>query len=175
MGVGTNYFPMDKSKIPKLQSMLTAEEMKHVEAFPSVLRLLLSWRLLEELTPKVGSLSKLKSIKFHRVIDNMDLEMNMEDFWVQLNYQMIHFLDFAPTADWEHGVSQTVFQGCLRLYDFLNKAGQLRAKVIINPVSISGVMPTLKKVVGARVLAGYSAKIGHSLDYELCWEAGSKL
>ena len=50
MGVATNIFPMDVSKEPKLRSMLTDDEMVHVEAFPSVLRCLLNWDLTNDLT-----------------------------------------------------------------------------------------------------------------------------
>ena len=39
-GVGTNAFPMKAEKLPRLASMLTREEMAQVEAFPSILRLL---------------------------------------------------------------------------------------------------------------------------------------
>jgi len=174
LGVGTNYFPMEAAKIPQLAALLTPHEMKHTEAFPSILRLILSWKLLDELAGKLGSLDKLKSIKFHRVIDNQDLELDAEEFWVQMNYQMIHLLDFAPTADWESG-APVVFQCCLGVYDFLTKAGQLRATVAIQPVRMAGLMPTLKRRIGVRVLAKYSAQIGHSLDYELRWDDSSRL
>merc|ERR1719223_1154322 len=103
--------------------------MKHVNAFPSILRLLLTLSLLDELSDKHGSLHNVKGIKFHRVIDNMELELTVEDFWVRLNYQTVHLLDFAPLVDWEKNVSQPIFQVCLDLYGFLMLAGQLRATV----------------------------------------------
>ena len=40
LGVATNYFPMKAELLPKLQGMLTDFENTHVEAFPSILRLL---------------------------------------------------------------------------------------------------------------------------------------
>ena len=40
LGVGTNYFPCDTTKIPALRALLTPEEFVHVEAFPSLLRLI---------------------------------------------------------------------------------------------------------------------------------------
>jgi len=175
LGVGTNYFPMEAKKIPQLAELISPVEMKHVEAFPSVLRLLLSWQLTDELQSKLGALDNLEGIKFHRVIDNQELQLNAEEFWVQLNYQMIHLLDFAPTADWESGVGMTVFQVCLGLYDFLTRAGRLEAKVTLDPVSAKGLVPTIKRRMGIKAIARYSAKIGHSLDYELKWAESSRL
>ena len=49
MGVGTNFFPMPAELIPKLQSLITEQEYKQVEAFPSVLRLTLGTDLLDQL------------------------------------------------------------------------------------------------------------------------------
>jgi len=175
LGVGTNYFPMEAEKIPQLAELLTPFEMKHVEAFPSILRLLLSWQVMDDLQNKLGSLDKLDGIKFHRVIDNKELELDAEEFWVQLNYQMIHFLDFVPTADWEKNVSMTIFQACLGLYDFLTKAGQMRATVSFDPVAATGLLTKLKKKISIKKVAEYSQKIGHSLDYELKWARSSSL
>mmetsp|Transcript_130523 Transcript_130523/g.325610 ORF Transcript_130523/g.325610 Transcript_130523/m.325610 type:complete len:330 (-) Transcript_130523:214-1203(-) len=175
LGVGTNYFPMEAEKIPKLAELLTPFEMKHIESFPSILRLLLSWQLLPELQAKIGSLDKFEGIKFHRVIDNQELELDAEEFWVQLNYQMIHFLDFVPTADWEKNVSMTIFQGCLALYDFLTQAGQMRVTVSFDPVAASGLLAKIKRKISVKKVAEYSKKIGHSLDYELKWARSSSL
>merc|ERR1712217_269147 len=155
--------------------MLSPVEMKHVESFPSVLRLLLTWELLGELEQKMGSLDRLRSIKFHRVIDNQDLELDAEELWGQLNYQMIHLLGFVPTADWGAGVHMTVFQVCLGLYSFLTRAGQLRAKVAMDPVAATGLKPTFTRRMGVKAIRKYSAKIGHDLAYKLQWEEGSRL
>ena len=40
MGVGTNIFPMAAEKIPMLASVLTPDEMDHVAAFPTILRII---------------------------------------------------------------------------------------------------------------------------------------
>lgn len=175
MGVGTNYFPMKAEKIPKLAALVTPAEMKHIEAFPSILRLLLTWQMTDELQSKLGSLDQLAGIKFHRVIDNKGLELDAEELWVQLNYQMVHLLDFAPTADWAENVSMTIFQVCLGLYDFLNKAGQMRATVKLHPVPASGFVPAFKKRLGVKAVRGFSGKIGHSLNYEIRWKPSSSL
>ena len=50
MGVGTNFFPMTKEKIPKLFSMLTPEEITHIQSFPSILRLVFATNLMQQLT-----------------------------------------------------------------------------------------------------------------------------
>ena len=31
-----------------------------------------------------------KGIRFHRVIDNLVMELSIEDLWIQLNYHLIH-------------------------------------------------------------------------------------
>jgi len=175
LGVGTNYFPMEAKKIPMLSDMLSPEEMKHINAFPSILRLLLTRALLDELSDKHASLQNLKSIRFHRVIDNAELELTVEDFWVHLNYQMIHLLDFAPLIDWEKNVSQPIFQVCLDLYGFLTRAGQLRATVSMDPLRASGLMPKLKRRMGLKAVRKFSHKIGHSLDYQLDWALAARL
>ena len=93
---------MGLEKLPTLKSLLTEEEMCHVEAFPTVLRLLIHGPLLKELqrlTPE--KLKTLKSIKMHRLLDNALIEMEAEDFWVHLNLQMIHAIDFLPAASWQ--------------------------------------------------------------------------
>mmetsp|Transcript_9493 Transcript_9493/g.12411 ORF Transcript_9493/g.12411 Transcript_9493/m.12411 type:complete len:92 (+) Transcript_9493:2-277(+) len=59
MGVGTNIFPMDAEKIPKLKSMLTSFEYKHIAAFPSFIRLITHNKLLPELTKRITELDSL--------------------------------------------------------------------------------------------------------------------
>ena len=46
-------------------------------------------------------LDSLESITCHRVIDNAVIVMDAEAFWVQMNYQVIHLLDFLPAASWK--------------------------------------------------------------------------
>ena len=47
-----------------------------------------------------ADLSKLVGIQYHRVLDNAVIELDAESLWVQLNYQLIHLLDFLPSANW---------------------------------------------------------------------------
>merc|ERR1712014_459605 len=100
MGVGTNVFPMAVDKEPKLQSMLTDNEYLHIQAFPSILRLLYTRKLLTELAEHMEHLDSLKSITFHRVIDNKEISLTASQLWVQLNYQVCHQLDFLPVSNW---------------------------------------------------------------------------
>ncbi len=101
MGVGTNFFPMGKDKIPQLQRLLTEFEFTHIEAFPSFVRLLAHRRLIQELL-KLDSarLRQLEKISFFRVIDNQPLSLTTEQLFVQLNFQLIHLLDFLPASHW---------------------------------------------------------------------------
>merc|ERR1711920_1101308 len=125
MGVGTNYFPMEVSKVPKLQTLVTELEFRHIEAFPSILRLLNHGPLIDELDSALVSFDQIESITFHRVIDNKELNMKAEDFWVHLNYQIIHILDFLPTIDWEQEAGNNFLHAFSRLHTVLTKAGKL--------------------------------------------------
>jgi hypothetical protein len=58
MGVGTNVFPMTAAKIPRLRALVSADEFDHLQAFPSVLRYLQNFTLIDALRaglPKKGS------------------------------------------------------------------------------------------------------------------------
>merc|ERR1719210_2940013 len=74
----------------------------HIEVFPSVLRLLLNGKMLPELLVISGEqVVQLEKISFQRVMaPHIDLTMSAEDFWVQLNYQLVHLLDFLPASNW---------------------------------------------------------------------------
>ena len=111
LGTGTNTFAMAANKIPKLRSMLTEFEMLHVEArfrrccvYSMIKTCSPSW------SPTPHRLQTLQSVRFHRVIDNQQIEMSAEDFWIQLNYQMIHFVDFLPVANWVLHSSDPIFK-----------------------------------------------------------------
>ena len=54
MGVGTNFFPMEINKIPQLQTLLTPFEYRHIEMFPSMLRLYFYGPLRFQLESKFG-------------------------------------------------------------------------------------------------------------------------
>ena len=100
LGVGTHSFPMKKEQMPKLAALTTADEFAHTAAFPSVLRLLLARELLPALRAQAaGGAARVRSLKFHRVIDNAPIEFDSEQLFAQLNYQLIHLLDFLPVHD----------------------------------------------------------------------------
>merc|ERR1719387_3231119 len=129
MGVGTNVFPMTVDKEPKLQSMLTNDEYIHIQVFPSILRLLYTRKLLAELTSKLEHLENLKSITFHRVIDNKEMSLTASQLWVHLNYQVCHQLDFLPASNWMALENNTFLSVFRDLYNFLKAANKLEAEV----------------------------------------------
>ena len=100
LGTGTNTFAMTADKIPALRLLMTPWEWTQVQAFPSVLRLLYAGPLREELRKNVHRTDAIACISFHRVIDNAPITLSGEDFWIALNYQLIHLIDFLPAANW---------------------------------------------------------------------------
>ncbi|CAK9071665.1 Hypothetical protein SCF082_LOCUS35408 [Durusdinium trenchii] len=195
MGVGTNYFPMQVEKLPKLQALLSEEEFKHIEAFPSILRLLINFDLVQEFLDagpaKVAE--NFDGIKFHRVIDNKKLSLDADSFWVHLNYQLIHLMDFLPIADWQARMDDTYMDLFLVLFEFMKDAGKLQAHVDLDlgpvenptgnstPTTLVGflmnrVVPSsLKRRVRKKEIVKYSTEVGHSLDYEILWKGNSNL
>eukprot|EP00933_Yihiella_yeosuensis_P020781 TRINITY_DN1659_c0_g2_i4.p1 TRINITY_DN1659_c0_g2~~TRINITY_DN1659_c0_g2_i4.p1 ORF type:complete len:351 (-),score=56.43 TRINITY_DN1659_c0_g2_i4:170-1222(-) len=198
LGVGTNFFPMKTEKIPMLQELVNPEEMKQIEAFPTLLRLLLQGDLLDELEAKTkdGSqgLQNLKGISFHRVIDNAPVRLTAREFWVAMNYQVMHQLDFLPVANWTEHVDDTFLVLFKGIYDILVKTGNLEAEVSINSTLeetlpsdlarpslsfgrfINKVTPSsVKRKLGRKAIERFSSQVGHSLHYELLWEPTSRL
>jgi hypothetical protein len=185
LGTATNTFAMEAKKIPMLAELLTDFEMLHVDAFPSILRLLNDLRLLEELEANLHRLDKLRTVTFHRVIDNGPMEMDAESFWIQLNFQLIHFVDFLPAANWTCHSSDPVIQSFVALSSFLDKTGKREAKVDFQipaaaqpregeTLSLGGrfsalVPAPVKRKLAAKSIRKFSARIGHSLDFGLEW------
>jgi len=184
MGVGTNVFPMTKDKLPQLESLLTPFELTHVEAFPSVLRLLADGSLLDHLAEKFDCLGKLQRLSFHRVLDNVLVTMDAEDFWIQLNYQLMHLLDFFARGLLGCQLDEPMMQIFLDLHQFLHKAGKLEAHVVQPSFNSSDaeligqpqrwidcvirVMPSsMKRSLAARSIRTFSEEIGHSLDFSV--------
>jgi len=187
LGTGTNTFAMTADKIPALKALMDAFEWIHVEAFPSVLRLLYDLPLRRELRRHIRRLDQLESIQFHRVIDNAPLTMSAEDFWTQLNFQLIHLIDFLPVANWGTHANDTAFIVFRDLYDLLERSGHKAAnlsyaaggggrKVTGETQSFRGWLTTLIPVkLSEKMAAGsvrrFSASIGHDIGYELIWKA----
>ena len=186
MGVGTNFFPMRLDQRDTLAKMLTPFEMRHVEAFPSVLRLLNSYDVIEELMRNVDRAGALRALEFHRVLDNAPLVLEGEDVWIHLNYQLVHLLDFLPTTNWGVQKSQPLFQVFVALFELLKRADKLEAGVDCDltsveptadglPLTLGGLIAqavpsATKKRMASAVIARYSGKIGHSLQYRLRWD-----
>ena len=185
LGTGTNTFAMEAGKIPDLRALLAHDDWRHIESFPSILRLLYAGTLRSELRAGLGALDRIRSIRFHRVIDNEPIELSAEELWVQLNYQLIHLVDFLPVANWPAHQSDTSFIVFRDLHDLLAKAGKLEAEVAYTPASgpkqlsgedtgVGGWLTTLIPVrlaegMAARSVRRFSARIDHDLGYRIDW------
>jgi tetratricopeptide (TPR) repeat protein len=133
LGTGTNTFAMTAKKIPVLRPLMTPWEWTHVQAFPSVLRLLYAGPLRQELRKHAQRADTIVSISFHRVIDNALITLSAEDFWIALNYQLIHLIDFLPAANWSIHQNDTSFILFRDLYDLLAVADKREAVVDYKP------------------------------------------
>ena len=184
LGTGTNTFAMSAEKIPALRSYLTDFEFRHIAAFPSVLRLLYDLPLRRDLHANAGRLACLREVDFHQVIDNEPMSLSGEDFFIQLNYQLIHLIDFLPAANWETHANDTSFILFRALYSFLTDNGRLLANVEYTPParfrswlrgerpSVAAYLPTLipnpiSERMAAASVRRFSKRIGHSMDYTL--------
>lgn len=185
MGVGTNFFPMEASKIPQLQALVSDFEFQQIAAFPSVLRLLYAGDFLRELEGlDSAALNGLERIIFHRVIDNERMEMRGDDFWDQLNYQLIHLLDFLPAASWKLEMDDSFLRNFSAIHAILTRAGKLRCKVDFDategqsskakhtPMSLGKLIRTILPNamtlrMSEKAMKKFSANIGHSLEYEV--------
>jgi len=185
LGTGTNTFAMPAEKIPALRALMSEFDWKHVEAFPSILRLLYDLPLRAELRNNMSRLGQLKSIRFHRVIDNAPITLSADDLFIQLNFQLIHLIDFLPIANWPLYANDTAFILFRDLYALLDQAGRRAAKLKYTPAhgrrslqgekaSLGGLLTTLIPVslsekMAARSVRNFSERIGHSMDYSLIW------
>ncbi|KAI9028770.1 hypothetical protein DFJ74DRAFT_500606 [Hyaloraphidium curvatum] len=185
MGVGTNFFPMTVDKVPELKGLLTEDEYRHIEAFPSVLRLVNTKKLLEELQSRAADAGRLRSVRMHRVIDNAEITLTGEELWTHLNYQLVHLLDFLPAANWASQWDDNFLSAFADLLALLRTSGQLRAHVDADltqaqagpdgrPLSLAKVLDALvpgqvRRRLAVRQQARFSELIGHSLAYELEW------
>lgn len=187
LGVGTNLFPMKLSKLNVLKSMCSDFEICHIQAFPSIFRLILEGTFLDHLKQyNREKLLKLKKIIFHRVIDNHVISLSLKDIWIQLNYQLIHLLDFIPISNWLNNIHEKEFHSFITLYNFLFHNNLLLTKLDFNLVDegvggpsdlpftlgrfLFNLMPALqKKKFNANSVRNFSKKIGHSLNYTLEW------
>lgn len=184
MGVGTNFFPMPAEKIPDLRALLTEFEFEQIALFPTMLRVFyhgpLRWRL--EAMSK-DDLCNIEQVVMYRVIDNARMVFSAEAFWAQLNYQLIHLLDFLPASSWKLHAGDNFLDAFKALYGILRKAGKLQCRVDFDATEgkdshdgqpltlagfIRGAMPSaIQLALARRQIAQFSKAIDHSLEYEL--------
>lgn len=185
LGTATNTFAMDASKIPKLRALLTDFEALHVESFPSILRLFYNAELLDELEQNMHRLSDVQAVHFNRVIDNEPLTLDAENLWINLNYHLMHFVDFMPAANWSTHRADPLLQMFERLSKLLDCADQRQAQVDVtfpdvkvSPVKetrslfgrVSGMLPaSVTMKLARKSIQEYSEQAGHDLSYRLDW------
>lgn len=188
LGTGTNTFAMPTQKIPALQALVSEDDWAHIAAFPSVLRLLYAGALREELRDRQNQLDELAGIRMHRVIDNVSIELTAEQLWVQLNYQLIHLIDFLPVANWAAHASDTSFILFRDLIDLLDRTGRREVALDYVPAEgpkrltgeptspgawlITRVPVAVTEAMAAKSVQRFSDRIGHDLSYELIWKRG---
>ncbi|MBM4360815.1 MAG: hypothetical protein FJ096_22145, partial [Deltaproteobacteria bacterium] len=185
LGTGTNTFAMDRAKIPALRELVSPFEWTHIEAFPSVLRLLYSGELLAELRANAMRPDALRELRCQRVIDNAPITLAGEDVWIALNYQLIHLVDFMPAANWAMHRSDTSYILFREVYDLLREAGKLECRVAYTPPRdaappvgeplgvgtwLTARIPTpLSARMASRSVRRFSQRIGHDLSYRATW------
>ena len=184
MGVGTNFFPMPREKIPELRALLTEFEFEQIALFPTMLRVFyhgpMRWEL-EAMTR--AELESIERVSMYRVIDNERMEFSADAFWAQLNYQLIHLLDFLPASSWKLHAGDNFLDAFQSLYGILQKAGKLECRVNFDasegkdshdgqPMTLAGfirgaIPSAVQLALARRQIAQFSAAIDHSLGYEL--------
>lgn len=185
LGTATNTWAMQAAKIPKLKDLLTDFEALHVEVFPSTLRLFYNGDFLDELEANLHRLDQLQELQLFRVIDNEPLTIDAENMWINLNFHLMHFVDFMPPANWATHRADPLLQMFERLSNLLDRAGKRDANVDVTfptdkaaPVGedrtlfgrFSGLLPasvTLK--LARKSIQDYSEQAGHDLSYQLVW------
>ncbi|NMG02797.1 hypothetical protein [Azoarcus taiwanensis] len=185
LGTATNTFAMEADKLPRLKALLSEFEAIQVEAFPSVLRLFYTG-LLDELERNLHRLDKLKALQCHRVIDNEPLRIDADNLWINLNYHLMHFVDFMPSANRSTHRSDPLLQMFERLSSLLDRAGQRQARVevsfpntntaplgetrtLFGQVSDLLLTPAVKLKLTRKSIRKYSEQCGHDLSYQLEW------
>ena len=119
------------------------------------------------------------------MIDNEPITLSGEDLRIQLNYQLIHLIDFLPVANWTTHANETSFIVFRDLYDLMQQGGWLDANIAYTPASgprtrtgethsLGSLLTTLIPVsLSEKMAAGsvrrFSERIGHSMDYGLTW------
>ena len=120
------------------------------------------------------------------LLDNGPLTLTAAQLFENLNYQMIHAIDFLPPASWKRTSGTYFFNIFVQLQSILARAGQLCARVGYDPAEqqalVDGAIPntwrhyliellptTIVINLAAKTIAKYSAQVDHSLAYTLEW------
>ena len=185
LGTATNTFAMEADKLPALKERLTDQEAEQVELFPSTLRLFYDGHFLDELERNIGRIDQLQSLQLYRVIDNEPLTVSAESMWVNLNFHLMHFVDFMPAANWSIHRGDPLLQMFARLSSLLDRAGQRHAHVQVSfPTASSPAVEEVRTPLGRAIsllpsaatmklakksINEYSEAVGHNLSYRLDW------
>ncbi|CAB9508954.1 expressed unknown protein [Seminavis robusta] len=189
-GVNTNLFPLEFDKIPDLKSLLTDHEYLHVQAFPAMLRLLFMDEVLGVLWDEDDVVDRVEGVEFS-AFHGTKLTLVGEEFWMHLNYHLIHLLDFMPTQNFDRFLNDPFVRLFVRLHEFLRKQDKLYATVRLDRLGqVEGMtapnetLPTwdhlLSRLDADEVakaheqlraqLRRYSKAIDHDLAYEILWK-----
>ena len=133
----------------------------------------------------VHRLDRLEALHLHRVIDNEPLTIDAENLWVDLNFHLMHFVDFMPAANWWTHRADPLLQMFERLSTLLDRADQRQAHVdVAFPTAkaaavdeertlfgrVSGLLPaSVTLQLAKRSIRDYSEAAGHDLSYRLAW------
>ena len=120
-----------------------------------------------------------------RVIDNATISLSAAEFWVHLNYHLIHLLDFLPAALWQLQANDILLMKFVEVHDFLCDMGKKVAVVDYDAASSepqADEMPlTLGKLIykiaprpllvkmAQKEVKRWSCDVGHSLEFSLRW------
>lgn len=166
LGVATNIFPMDIKLLPKLEQLVDPVEMLHISAFPSVQRTLLNGTLIPALEAS-GKIKQLKQVTMRRVIDNEPFTLDQEEFWVHMNYQLVHLLDFLPTIDWDENLHDPQIQLFAQVLRFLKEQGKLFVALDADEIGSRTLYGQIQNFLYKKAINQYSAQIGHSVEFDL--------
>ena len=164
---------------------MSEADWRQVQAFPSVLRLLYDDALRAELRANVHRPDAIRAVRMHRVIDNEPIELSGEEFWVALNHQLVHLVDFMPVANWSAHQNDTSYILFRELLDILERSGRLQASIAYEPPPggqkvqgepggigsmLANAIPVgLAQKFAVRSIRRFSKAIGHSLQYTIDW------
>jgi hypothetical protein len=175
MGVGTNLFPMKLEQRPQLQQLVSEDDLAHIEAFPTVLRLLQSRRLMDKLLGMSNEeLECIDELECCRLLgpdmdnvmrsDNAPVKLTGKQFWAHLNYQLIHLIDFLPVEEWNENAGQ--MRTFSDLHGLLTRANKLMCNLNFDSMTWSAEAAKQSELTQS-MSQSFSQKIGHSLDFKL--------